>query len=132
MSSKSTPITIAAIAFFITGLLYAIGSIPVTAHILSERTLPVMFGIPFYQGSFFAQQGISWVIASSIAFILVGAADVVIGILLWKQRKAGALLALVTFPVLMVISIGGEAPLPLLVEPIKLLLIWFGRTSLTR
>jgi hypothetical protein len=130
--TRSTPITIAAITFFITGLLYAVGSIPVTAHILREGTLPVIFGIPFYQGSFFAQQGMGWVIASSIAFILVGIADVVTGMLLWDSRKAGALLAIVTFPVIMIISIGGEAPVPLLVEPFKLLLIWFGRRSLTR
>jgi len=130
--TRSTPITIAAIVFLVTGVLYAIGSIPVTAHILSERTLPVIFGIPFYRGSFFAEQGMGWVITSSIAYIAVGIADVIIGILLWNSRKAGAILALATFPVIMVISIGGEAPAPLLLEPIKLLLIGLGWTLLIR
>jgi len=132
IETRSTPLTVGAIAFFVTGLLYSLGSIPVTAHILSERTLPVILGIPFYSGSFFASQGMSWVIASSFAFILVGVADILIGFFLWKSLKNGALLAIATFPLIMAISIGGEVPLPLLVEPIKLLLIWPGRSSLRR
>ncbi len=116
--------------FSATGLLYALGSIPVTAHILRERTLPVILGIPFYQGSFTARQGFNWVIASSFAFILVGVAQVVAGYLLLNSLRSGAILAVVAFPVIMAISIGGGAPVPLLLEPVKLLLAMLSWSSL--
>lgn len=127
---RSTTITFAAIAFVVTGILYAIPTIPLTAFIITERTLPVFLGIPFYSGSFFARQGLSWVIVSNFLFMLVGVVNIAIGLLLWKTRKIGAYLSIATFPVIMAISFGGEAPLALIIEPIKLLLVVFGWPSL--
>jgi len=130
IESRTTLVTVAAAIYFITGLPYAVGSIPVTAHLVKDRTLPIFAGITFWGGSFLARQGMNWVIASSVAFILVGVAQAVAGFLLWNSLKSGAILALVSFPAVMAISIGGGAPIPLLIEPVKMLLVFLAWSSL--
>ena len=132
IEDRSLVLTAAAVIYVATGLLYALPSIPLTLYIVREQALPVFAGIPFYQGSFFADQGMNWVIGASLAWIAVGILDIAIGIYLWNLRKIGWYLAVVAFVIVMTIAVGGEAPYVLIIEPIKLLLVWIGRPSLAR
>jgi hypothetical protein len=123
-------VTITALLYAASGIPYTLGNLPILVHLLRYRTLPVIAGIPFYRGSFIANQGINWVIASTAIFVLLGVLSIAVAALLWNSRRAGALLALAMFPIIAAISIGGEAPIPLCLEPLKVVLIVLSWNSL--
>lgn len=126
MVGRSTVIDIAAILYWITGLAYSIGTIPVTRYLIQNRSLPVFGGIRFYEGGYFDRHGIDWVIFASLSFILLGLLFVITGYWLWNSMSIGILAALVLFPIVMLVSIGSLAPFPLVLEPIKIILVLIG------
>ena len=131
MQDRATVITIAAIFYFVTGIAYSIGSIPATRHLIRNRTLPGFGGSRFYEGGFFDRQGINWVIAASLAFMLLGVGFILVGFWLWNSMRIGGIAALVLFPIVFGISIGSLAPIPWIIEPIKIILVIIGWSSLT-
>jgi len=130
LKPRPAALTAASIFSFISGLIYTPGSIYLTGLFLRYRSLQTIFGITFYKGSFIHQLGMNWVIAANILFILLGIGNVISGVLLWRKQKSGGLLAIILFPLIMAVSIGGEAPAALLLEPIKLALVLISWRSL--
>ena len=130
MQDRATAITIAAILYLITGIGNAIGTIPVTRHLIRNRTLPTFGGIRFYEGGFFDRQGINWVIAASLSYIALGVLFVLVAYWLWNSMSIGGILAVVLFPIVMGVSIGSLAPIPLVIEPIKITLVVVAWNSL--
>lgn len=116
-------LTTASLLYSTTGLLYAAGSTLVTALLLNEGALVELVGIRFYQGSYIARQGFIWVIAATLTFALVGVAHFIAGRLLWRSRRSGVFVAVAAFPIVMGLCIGGEAPVALRLEPIKLIFV---------
>lgn len=130
MDDPSTAITIASLLYWLTGLAYAIGTLPVTGYLIRNRSLPVFQGIRFYENSFFDRRGINWVIFASLVYIALGLLFVLVGYWLWKSWTIGVITAITLFPIVMLISIASLAPFPLVVEPIKIVLILLGWSSL--
>jgi len=95
MQDRATIITIAAIFYIVTGITYSIGSIPATRTLIRNRSLPIFGGIRLYEGGFFDRQGINWVIAASLAFILLGVGFIFVGFWLWNSMRIGGIAALV-------------------------------------
>jgi len=130
MSERTLVITIAAILYLVTGLGYSIGTIPVTRYLINNRTLPAFWGIHFYAGGFFDRRGINYVIAASITYIVLGVLFLFVAYLLWNSMKLGGIVALVLFPIVILVSIGALAPFPWVIEPIKIVLVLIGWATL--
>ena len=131
MEERIPVITIAAVLYIVTGLAYSIGTIPVTRYLIRNRSLPVFRGIRFYEGGFFDRRGINAVILASLAFIVLGVLFLWVGYLLWNSMKLGGIAALMLFPIVILVSIGSLAPFPWVIEPLKLLLVLLGWSSLS-
>jgi hypothetical protein len=126
MNERALVITIAAILYVVTGLGYSIGTVPVTRYLIRYRGLPTFRGIRFYADGFFDRRGINWVIAASIAFIVLGVLFLFVAYGLWNSMKLGGIAALILFPIVMLVSICSLAPLPWVIEPIKIVLVLIG------
>jgi hypothetical protein len=131
MQERTTIVTVTAILYVLTGAAYSIGTIPVSRHLIRFRGLPTFGGIRFYEGGFFDRHGINWVIAASLLYIFLGVAFILVGFLLWNSIRAGAILAFVLLPIVLAVSIGSLAPFPLVLEPIKLILVLLSWSSLS-
>lgn len=130
MSGRSLVITVAAVLYLLTGLGYSIGTIPVTRYLIRNRSLPTFGGIHFYENSFFDHKGIKWVIAASITYIMLGVLFLFVAYLLWNSMKAGGIVAVILFPIVILVSIGSLAPIPWVIEPIKIVVVLIGWSSL--
>jgi len=130
VNERALVITIAAILYLITGLGYSIGTVPVTRYLIRNRSLPTFWGIHFYAGGFFDHRGINWVIGASLTFIVSGVLFLFVAYWLWNSMMLGGILALVLFPIVILVSIGSLAPFPWVIEPIKLALVLIGWSTL--
>jgi len=130
MNERVLVITIAAILYIITGLGYSVGTIPVTRHLIRNRSLPVFWGINFYEGGFFDRRGINWVIGASVTFIVSGVLFLYVAYLLWNSMLLGGIIAIALFPIVILVSIGSLAPFPWVIEPIKIILVLIGWSTL--
>lgn len=128
---RAPVITIAAVLYIVTGLAYSIGTIPVTRYLVRHRSLPTFGRIRFFEGGFFDRQGINAVILASLAFIVLGLLFLWVGYLLWNSTKLGGIVALALFPIVILVSIGSLAPFPWVIEPLKLLLVLLGWSTLS-
>ena len=131
MNERALVITIAAILYLVTGLGYSIGTVPVTRYLIRNRSLPIFWGIHFYEGGFFDRRGINWVIGASLAFIVSGVLFLFVAYLLWNSMILGGIVALILFPIVILVSIGSLAPFPWVIEPLKLLLVLLGWGALS-
>jgi hypothetical protein len=130
MNERALVITIAAILYLVTGLGYSIGTIPVTRYLIRSWSLPIFWGIHFYEGGFFDRRGIHWVIGASLAIIVSGVLFLFVAYLLWNSMILGGIVALILFPIVILVSIGSLAPFPWVIEPIKLVLVLIGWSTL--
>lgn len=130
MHDRTVVITVAAVLYFVTGIGNVVGTVPVTSYLIRNRGLPTFGGIRFYEGGFFDRQGINWVIAASLSYIVLGVLFVLVAYWLWNSLRIGGILALVLFPIVMGISIGSLAPIPLVIEPVKVILVLIAWSSL--
>lgn len=130
MEERDSFITLAAMLYVATGLGYSLGTIPVSMHLMRNRTLPEFLGIRFFEGGFIERRGIDAVIVASLALIVLGAVFVIVGFWLWNSMRLGGILALVLFPFVMLVSVGSLAPVPMVLEPVKMLLVLVGWSSL--
>jgi len=130
MNDRILVITLAAILYLVTGLGYSVGTIPVTRHLIRNRSLPVFWGIHFYAGGFFDRKGINWGIGASVTFIVSGVLFVYVAYLLWNSMILGGILALALFPIVILLSNGSLAPIPWVIEPIKFILVLVGWSTL--
>ena len=130
MQDRTTLVAIAAILYFATGLGYSIGNVPVTGYLIRNRTLPTFGGIRLYGDGFFDHQGINWVIAASLLLNVLGIGFIPVGYWLWNSMKIGGIAALILFPIVIALFLGAGAPIPLLVEPLKIILVLIAWSSL--
>jgi hypothetical protein len=130
MENQLTLLRTTALLYLFTGLPYALGSTWLTGSLIRKRSLVTIAGITFYQGSFIHRLGFNYVIAASITFILVGIGFVLTAAWLWRGLRIGGVAALVLFPFIMAITIGGEAPILLFLEPLKVILVLLAWGSL--
>jgi hypothetical protein len=130
MNDRMLVLTIAAILYLVTGLGYSVGTLPVTRYLIRNRSLPIFWGIHFYAGGFFDRRGINWVIGASVTFIVAGVLFLYVAFLLWNSMILGGILALILFPVVTLVSIGSLAPIPWVIEPIKIILVLIGWSTL--
>jgi hypothetical protein len=126
-----TIIRTAALSYIVLGLGFGIGAAVTLWHLDRHGELPMtpwgfrsLDGGPFVQLSVERFTGLGW------GLVAVCAADVISGVLLWQRRRAGAVIALITSPVSVVLGVGFALPFLLVGVPIRLALVLAGRRSL--
>lgn len=127
-----TPLSIrvAAIIFILVGAGFGLSAIPVIRYILRNNDLPVMmFGIRAFSGPF---ERFGWSTFTVLlgVFAVLSLLEVLAGIWLWSGSKQGAILGLVLSGVNLVFWIGFALPFPLILGPLRVLLVLFGWRSL--
>jgi len=127
----SAPGTIraAAVVFVFLGLAFGLSVPFVLAHLDRTGELPMTFGFRSMAGPF-VQLGPEAFKALAWSFVAVCAADVVAGIGLWRGRRWGVRLGLVTSPLTFALGLGFELPLVLIGVPIRVALVLAGRRGL--
>lgn len=119
----------AALVFVFLGLAFGLSVPFVLAHLDRTGELPMTFGFRSMAGPF-VQLGPEAFKALAWSFVAVCAADVVAGIGLWRGRRWGARLGLVTSPLAFALGLGFELPLVLIGVPIRVALVLAGRRGL--
>ena len=119
----------AALVFVFLGLAFGLSVPFVLAHLDRTGELPVTFGFRSMAGPF-VQLGPEAFKALAWSFVAVCAADVVAGIGLWRGRRWGARLGLVTSPLAFALGLGFELPLVLIGVPIRVARVLAGRRGL--
>jgi hypothetical protein len=100
------------------------------AHLARTGELPMTpLGFRAFSGPF-EQLGTEAFTALGRALVVVGALDVVAGVLLWQRRRWGARLGVATTPFAFALGIGFALPFLLLMVPIRLALVLASRGSL--
>jgi hypothetical protein len=84
--------------------------IPAMASIARGDGVWTFLGFPTYGGAAFEQLGIPTSVPLLAAFLLVAVAEVIVGALLWRRRRAGFVSALALLPVELVFWIGFALP----------------------
>jgi hypothetical protein len=114
-----------------TALVLAFGvSTPfVLAHLGRTGGLPYMFGFRALAGPF---ESYGQPTFTALDWLLVAACglDVAVGALLWRGRREGAWLAIVSTPLSLALAIGFALPLFLIGLPLGALLLLLGRSGL--
>ena len=122
-------VRVAALLFVFLGLAFG-SSVPVVLSYLDRHgELPMTFGFRSLAGPF-EQLGPQAFKALGWTFVGVCAVDVVAGLGLWRGRRWGARMALVTSPLALALGIGFALPLVLVGVPIRVALVLAGRRSL--
>lgn len=119
----------AALVFVFLGLAFGLSVPFVLAHLDRTGELPMTFGFRSMAGPF-VQLGPEAFKALAWSFVAVCAADVVAGIGLWRGRRWGARLGLVTSPLAFALGLGFELRLVLIGVPIRVGLVLAGRRGL--
>ena len=119
----------AALVFVFLGLAFGLSVPFVLAHLDRTGELPMTFGFRSMAGPF-VQLGPEAFKALAWSFVAVCAADVVAGIGLWRGRRWGVRLGLVTSPLTFALGLGFELPLVLIGVPIRVALVLAGRRGL--
>ncbi len=127
---RSPAITAASIFFLVFGLGILVVNVPVIAYMMSNRSFPVVFGIPLLGSSFTERLGMDFMIRASLLFQIVNALEVLAGIWLWKSDKKGGRLGLILLPVGLPFWILFQLPLPLIVGPLRVIALAIGWKTL--
>lgn len=104
----------------------------VATHLLRERRLPHLFGLPFpaYGGGFFERWSPEVFAVLLGLFAAVSALELFAGYLLWHGERLGAVLTLALLPVEIVFWAGLALPGPPVVAIARLGLLWAGWSAL--
>ena len=127
---RGPAITAASIFFLVFGLGSLVANVPVIAHMISNRSFPVVFGIPLLGSSFTERLGMDFMIRASLVFQVMNALEVLAGFWLWKSDKKGGRLGLMLLPVGFAFWILFQLPLPLVVGPLRAIAVAIGWKSL--
>ena len=98
-------------------LAYAVGfglpALPIAAYVRSEGRLPWLWDLfPMYGGPWWDSLTVNQFIATLFAFAGLTAVVAVGGVLLWRGRRAGAVLAVAPIPLEVAFWIGYALPIP--------------------
>ena len=127
---RSPAITTASMLYLVAGLGTAASEIPAIAHMVQNRTFPVVFGIPL-MGSWFSERlGIDFTIRAAIAFTLVSALEALAGYWLWKSDRRGGRLGLALLPAASFFWILFEIPAGIVLGPARLAALALGWKTL--
>src|SRR2546425_8178407 len=114
---------IAASLLFLTGIPLPIFVSYTALYVLENQQLPIIFGIRAFGGGFIEGLGPDALVAFGLVFAFVGALELLVGYLLWGSLKKGGKLAVVLFPMSMFFWVGFLLPGPMLIGPLRMLLI---------
>lgn len=104
----------------------------VATHLLRERKLPNLFGLPFpaYAGGFFERWSPEVFAVLLGLFAALSALELFAGYLLWQGERLGAVLTLALLPIEIVFWAGFALPGPPAVALARFGLLWAGWSAL--
>ena len=100
----------AAVCSFVLGLGFGLPGAYGAWYFARHDTVWTFLGFPTYGGGPFEGWGVPTSVRLLLAFVLVCAAEVVVGVLLWGDRAVGLWLALALVPVELVFWVGFALP----------------------
>lgn len=116
--------------FIFSGLGVGVTTPLVLAHLVVHGDLPISpFGFRFLAGPFEAL-GRDAFILLGLGLTLVSTVDVIAGTLLWRSRRSGVGVGLVTSPLVFVLGWGFAVPFLLITAPLRVVLALAGRGRL--
>ncbi len=102
---------IAAVLAWVAGFGFGLPALYATWYLADRGEVWTFLGFPTYGGGPFEQIGLESTVPLLVAFVLVCAAEVVLGWWLWRGRPGAWLLSLVLLPVELAFWIGFALPL---------------------
>jgi hypothetical protein len=129
LASKRISVRMAAALYLLMGAAIAISQPVIAAHVIANRRLPMLGGIRAGSGPF-ERVGLDFFATMAIVFTLLGLLEIVVGVLLWRLRRRGGVLALVLLPPGVALWLGFGVPVWLILGPIRLALIFLGWKAL--
>ncbi len=123
IKNRGRYVTVASILFFLTGIPLPIFVSYTALYVLENQQLPIIFGIRAFGGGFIEGLGPDALVAFGLVFAFVGALELLVGYWLWGSLKKGGQLAVILFPMSMFFWVGFLLPGPMLIGPLRLLLI---------
>lgn len=119
-----------AVLAFVAGLGFGVPGVYGTWHLAAHGHVWMFLGFPTYGGGPFEDIGIDTTVALLGAFVVICAAEVLLGWMLWQRGRGAVLLALALLPFEFVFWIGFALPLGPLLGIARVLLVlayWFAR-----
>jgi hypothetical protein len=104
---------LAAVLAWIPGLGFGLPCAYAIWYLADHGHVWTFMGFPTYGDGPFEDIGIDTTVPLLAAFLLVCAAEVAVGWMLWRRRRAGAVLALALIPLELAFWLGFALPLPL-------------------
>jgi hypothetical protein len=100
----------AAVLSWVLGAGFGLFDIPAIASVARGAGVWYFIGWPTYGEGPFEQLGIPTSVPLLVGFLLVAVAEVIVGVLLWKGRRLGSVLAIVLLPIELAYWIGFALP----------------------
>jgi hypothetical protein len=127
----SPSIRAAAVLYLALGIGFGVGAAITLDHLRREGELPMTpFGFRSLAGGPFEELATEQFRALGWALVGVCTLDVVSAGLLWRGRRAGAVLGLATTPVALILAVGFALPFLIVGIPIRVALVLSGRRAL--
>jgi hypothetical protein len=114
------------------GLSFGLPCVLAIWHFASYGDVWTFMGFPTYGGGPFEDIGIQTTVPLLVVFLLICAAEVGAGLLLWKRLHSGAILALALLPVELAFWIGFALPVGPAAGVARTVLLLLGWSSLSR
>jgi len=102
----------AALLAWIPGLAFGLPCVYAIWYLAEHGHVWTIMSFPAYGAGPFEDVGIDTTVPLLAAFLVVCAAELVVGWMLWQRRRAGAVLALALLPLELAFWIGFALPLP--------------------
>ena len=113
------------------GLGFGVGSLLTTSHLLRTGELPMTpFGFRSMAGGPFESLGVGSFATLGVALSALCAADVLAGAWLWRSKRKGLNLALLTSIPVLGLAVGFALPFLMIGVPTRVALAWGARRSL--
>lgn len=113
----------AALCSFVLGLGFGLPGLYGARHLARHGEVWTFLGFPTYGGGPFEGWGVPTSVRLLLVFVAVCAAEVVVGVLLWRDQTAGLWLALALLPVEAVFWIGFALPFGPLLGAVRSVLV---------
>jgi hypothetical protein len=127
----SPSIRAAAVLYLALGIGFGVGAAMTVDHLRREGELPMTpFGFRSLAGGPFEELTPGQFTTLGWGLVGVCVLDVVSAALLWRGRRDGAVLGLVTTPVALIMAVGFALPFLIVGVPIRVALVLSGRRSL--
>jgi hypothetical protein len=101
----------AAVLAWVLGLGFGLPCVYAIWFLADRGFVWTFMGFPTYGEGHFEDVGLETTVPLLVAFLLVCVAEIVVGVMLWQRRRAGALLALGLVPIEFIFWIGFLLPL---------------------